>query len=414
MSEIQRGFRGKIADVFDVGKEINVSVSLSGPGDYDSCCFGVDSSDRLSDDKYMIFYNQTASPNREITLRGSGADVSYSVNLSKLPEKIVKLVFTASIDGDGVMGQLKNLTVAISQGAASLRLNLGGSDFQNEKAVIAIEIYKKEVWRIAAVAGGFNGGLSALLKLYGGVEKTSPPAGEAPRETGKVSLEKRLEKEAPQLVSLAKPLKVSLEKHSLTDTIARVALVLDISGSMSGRYRNGTVQEIVNRTVPLAVQFDDDGELDLWYYGSSAKRMPSVNTKNYQKAVPGNWESLMKSLGYGNYEPAVMKLVTDEYRGGKLPAYVIFITDGGVGNEKAIKKLLTDSAREPIFWQFVGVGGSNYGVLERLDSMGGRYVDNAGFFALDDFRRVDPADLYSRMLSEFPVWLKEAKRLKIL
>jgi hypothetical protein len=361
----------------------------------------------------MIFFNQTASPKREIVLDGSGANTSYRLNLAKLPSQICKLVFTVSIDGAGVMGQIQKLSVNLSQGSNTLSLNLAGTNFHSEKAVIAIEFYKKDVWRIAAVASGFNGGLSALLKHYGGEEAASIASPPTDASASKISLEKRLEKEAPQLVSLAKPLKVVLEKHKLSETIARVALVLDISGSMSSRYGNGTVQEIVNKAVPLAVQFDDDGELDLWFYGSRPQKVSSINTGNYQRAIPANWESLMKSLGYGNHEPAVMKQVIEEYRGSKIPAYVLFITDGGVGSENDIKKLLITASREPIFWQFVGVGGSGYGVLERLDAMSGRYVDNANFFALDDFRRVKDGELYSRMLVEFPVWLKEAKRLGI-
>ncbi|MDR1580940.1 MAG: VWA domain-containing protein [Synergistaceae bacterium] len=413
MTEIPRGFRCKVGDYFKLSNDIAVALSISGHSVYDSCCFGVDSADKLSDEAYMVFFNQPASPGREIVLNGSGANTSYNINLSRLPDHICKLVFTMSIDGDGVMSQIQKLAVTLSQGSNALSLNLSGSDFQNEKAVIAIEIYKKDNWRLAAVAGGFNGGLPALLAHYGGVEDKSGGGVPIPEKPDKVSLEKRLAKEAPKLVSLAKPLKVALEKHKLSETIARVALVLDISGSMSGRYGDGTVQEIVNKTVPLAVQFDDDGELDLWYYGSRPKRMPSVNTGNYQGAVPSNWESLMSSLGYGNHEPAVMQQVIDEYRGSKLPAYVLFITDGGVGNENDIKKLLAEASKEPIFWQFVGVGGSGYGVLERLDTMSGRYVDNANFFALDDFRRVEDGELYSRMLVEFPLWLKEAKRLGI-
>ncbi|MDD4843283.1 MAG: VWA domain-containing protein [Anaerotignum sp.] len=414
MTEIQRGFRNKLDSYFDVSKEIAVSISVVGSANYDSCCFGVDEADKLSDEGYMVFYNQTASPKREIILKGSGANTAYSVNLSLLPSRICKLVFTVSIDGDGTMGQIQNLSVTLSQENNELKLNLAGNAFHHEKAVIAVECYKKDVWHLAAVASGFNGGLLALLNHYGGEEEVSGEIDNSTKEPSKVSLEKRLQTEAPQLVSLAKPLKVSLEKHKLTETIARVALVLDSSRSMTGRYRDGTVQEIVNRTVPLAVQFDDDGELDLWYYGLRAERMPSVNTGNYQHAVPQDLDKLMKSLGYGNNEPAVMKQVIDEYKGSKLPAYVIFITDGDVGSEKDIKKLLIDSSTEPIFWQFVGVGGSGYGVLERLDNMSGRYVDNANFFALDDFRRVDATDLYSRMLAEFPEWLKAVKRLNII
>ena len=109
-----------------------------------------------------------------------------------------------------------------------------------------------------------------------------------------------------------------------------------------------------------------------------------------------------------------MKEVLAEYKRSKLPAYVIFITDGGVGSENEIKKVLIEASHEPIFWQFVGVGGSGYGVLERLDNMSGRYVDNANFFALDDFKRVSNSELYSRLLNEFPQWLQEIKRKRMI
>lgn len=44
-----------------------------------------------------------------------------------------------------------------------------------------------------------------------------------------------------------------------------------------------------------------------------------------------------------------------------------------------MQQILTACANLPIFWQFVGVGGSNYGVLEKLDTMTGRVVDNCNF-----------------------------------
>lgn len=76
--------------------------------------------------------------------------------------------------------------------------------------------------------------------------------------------------------------------------------------------------------------------------------------------------------------------------------------------------VLIETFHEPIFWQYVGVGDSGYGVLERLDNMSGRYVDNANFFALDDFKRVSNSELYSRLLSEFPQWPQEIKRKRMI
>lgn len=196
--------------------------------------------------------------------------------------------------------------------------------------------------------------------------------------------------------------------------VARVGLVMDISGSMTARFKNGTVQEIVNKTLPLAVQFDDDGELDCWYYGTTARRMDSVNLDNYTKAVPKEWKQLMLELGGCNNEPVVLRMVLDTYRDTQLPVYVLFITDGGVSKKSEIQKIITEASKLPIFWQFVGVGGSGYGILEKLDSMKGRYVDNAGFFALDDFKKVSNEALYARLLEEFPKWLKAIRNKEMI
>ena len=452
-----RGWKDKLEKYVDLNENFFVDMKIKGNAEYDFCCFGVDSEGKLSDDRYMVFYNQKTTPQKEISITELPDGVRYTLKLSAIPAYINKLVFTVSIDGTQTMGEMESfITKVYQQEAQSLELSLTGGDFAKEKAVIAIEIYRKDVWRIGCVAGGFDGGLSALLAHFGGEEvgegtatdsqvdtaanmplsqgtsekvsspqttsekpapsmdtaamSSSPQATDqkeisSPTAAVKVSLEKKLEK-APKLVSLAKPLGVELKKRNLETLVARVGLVIDISGSMTARFKNGTVQEIVNKTLPLAVQFDDDGELDCWYYGTTARRMDSVNLDNYTKAVPKEWKQLMLELGGCNNEPVVLKMVLDTYRDTKLPVYVLFITDGGVSKKSEIQKIITEASKLPIFWQFVGVGGSGYGILEKLDSMKGRYVDNAGFFALDDFKKVSNEELYARLLEEFPKWLQ--------
>ena len=452
-----KGWKDKLEKYVDLNDDIFVDMKIRGNAEYDFCCFGVDSEGKLSDDRYMVFYNQKTTPQKEVSITELPDGVRYTLKLSAIPAYINKLVFTVSIDGTQTMGEMESfITKVYQQEAQSLELSLTGGDFAKEKAVIAIEIYRKDVWRIGCVAGGFDGGLSALLAHFGGEEvgegiatdskvdtaanmslsqgtsekvaspqatsekpapsietavmSSSPQATDqkeisSPTAAVKVSLEKKLEK-APKLVSLAKPLGVELKKKNLETLVARVGLVIDISGSMTARFKNGTVQEIVNKTLPLAVQFDDDGELDCWYYGTTARRMDSVNLDNYTKAVPKEWKQLMLELGGCNNEPVVLRMVLDTYRDTQLPVYVLFITDGGVSKKSEIQKIITEASKLPIFWQFVGVGGSGYGILEKLDSMKGRYVDNAGFFALDDFKKVSNEELYARLLEEFPKWLQ--------
>lgn len=406
-----KGWKDKLENYVNLNENIFVDMKVKGNAEYDFCCFGVDGNGKLSDERYMIFYNQKMSPNGEISVEDIPDGARYTLKLSAVPDFINRLVFTVSIDGNKTMGEMNSLETKVYQsGAKDIEMTLGGNDFSNEKAVIVMEIYRKDVWRIGCVASGFDGGLSALLKYFGGEEVVSDPVQEpVAAEPVKVSLEKKMEK-APELVSLVKPLVFELKKKNLETTVARVGLVLDISGSMVPRFKNGTVQSIVNKTLPLAVQFDDDGELDFWFYGTTARKMDSVNLKNYTVAVPEDWKHLMLDLGGRNNEPIVMRMVVDEYKDTKIPAYVLFITDGGVNQKREIQNIITEASHLPIFWQFVGVGGKNYGILEKLDTMTGRYVDNAGFFALDDFKKVSNEELYARLLEEFPSWLEEIKK----
>ena len=410
-----KGWKDKLENHVNLNENIFVDMKVKGNAEYDFCCFGVDENGKLSDDRYMIFYNQKLSPKGEVRVEDIADGVRYTLNLSTIPDFINRLVFTVSIDGNQTMGEMNALETKVYQSEAKdTEMTLGGNDFSKEKAVIVMEIYRKDVWRIGCVASGFDGGLSALLKYFGGEEVSEPvqePVVEKPvvEKPVKVSLEKKMEK-APELVSLVKPLVFELKKKNLETTVARVGLVLDISGSMVPRFKNGTVQSIVNKTLPLAVQFDDDGELDFWFYGTTARKMNSVNLKNYTSAVPEDWKHLMLDLGGRNNEPIVMRMVVDEYKDTKIPAYVLFITDGGVNQKREIQNIITEASHLPIFWQFVGVGGKNYGILEKLDTMTGRYVDNAGFFALDDFKKVSNEELYARLLEEFPSWLEEIKR----
>lgn len=407
--QVQRGTRDKIEKFFNVNQPLKIILQISGAAVYDYTCFGVDENEKLSDERYMIFYNQTVSPQNEIFYKEIDGGAEFTINLEKIPVTVQKLIFTGSIDGAGKMNEIAACKISLAQdGKENLSAEFTGADFQNEKAVTALEIYRKNDWRFKIVASGFDGGLDVLLKHFGGVQAEEKPALE------KISLEKKIAEGAPKLISLVKPLKVVLEKKNLLETVARVALVMDISGSMHGSYKNGTVQEIVNKILPLAVQFDDDGELDFWYYGTNCKRMPSVNLKNFESAVPEDWLKLRSFLGGVNNEPAVMREVVDEYQKSKVPAYVIFITDGGISRTTEIKNILVAASKLPIFWQFVGVSGRGYGLLEKLDTLSGRYVDNANFFALDDFRQVENSELYSRLLNEFPIWLKEIKAKGII
>ncbi|MGM0920211.1 MAG: vWA domain-containing protein [Bacillota bacterium] len=209
---------------------------------------------------------------------------------------------------------------------------------------------------------------------------------------------------------------IVLEKKKLTGVVARVGLVLDISGSMRNLYKNGTVQKVVERILAVASQFDDDGMLDVWVYDNEFSRLPSVTERDFENYVNLrilNSDTIHK---FGrNDEPPVMYDVMNKYLKddpSKDPAFIVFINDGGC--KRTIKKPVVSSSDKPIFWQFVGVGNSNFEVLENLDTMEGRFIDNANFFHVQDIDAITDEQLYDRLLNEFPDWIREAKEKRVL
>jgi tellurite resistance protein TerA len=208
VNTFSRGQKGKLADL-GCGSSFPVELDIAAPGmSVDVSCFGLDAADKLSDDRYMVFYNQLASPGNAVTLELSGGKARFAVNLDALPASIAKLVFVAAIDGAPTMRSLGASALTVGN---CLRFPWSGADFGDEKAVIVAEIYRRDgQWRFGAVGQGFNGGLSALLEHFGGTEAArpapTPPPATAPAEQKKVSLSKvTLEKRGD---------KVSLDKRS--------------------------------------------------------------------------------------------------------------------------------------------------------------------------------------------------------
>ncbi|MCX5258476.1 TerD family protein [Streptomyces canus] len=178
--EFQRGHKAKISDL-TAGTDLYVGVQISGPGlTFDISCFGLDADERLSDDRYFIFFNQPKSPEDSIQLLGaqSGDTESFRVTLDQIPSQIQKLSFTATIDGDGQMSQIAPGYLRIVAGGEEVaRYSFDGSEFSTERAVMLGDLYLKDVWRFAAVGQGFDGGLDALLKNFGGeVAEEEPEA----------------------------------------------------------------------------------------------------------------------------------------------------------------------------------------------------------------------------------------------
>ncbi|MGW0554559.1 TerD family protein [Streptomyces sp. NPDC002926] len=182
--EFQRGHKAKISDLTP-GTDLYVGVQIAAPGlTFDISCFGLDANEQLSDDRYFIFFNQPKSPEESIQLLGaqSGDTESFRVTLDRIPANIHRLSFTATIDGAGQMSQVGPGYIRIVAGGEEVvRYAFNGSEFSTERAVMLGDFYLKDVWRFAAIGQGFDGGLDALLKNFGGEVAEEPPAAQQPQ-----------------------------------------------------------------------------------------------------------------------------------------------------------------------------------------------------------------------------------------
>jgi stress response protein SCP2 len=397
----------------------------SAPSALDVSCFMVNESGKVPTDDYFVFYNQTADPQQSVILQQiDKLKCTFSIDTHKLHQAPVqKCVFTATLEG-GTFAQVEKCQAIVQAGSQQVTYEI--TQATQETALIFIEIYKhRDDLKVRAIGRGFFGGLKPLAESFG-VEVEDSAADEvaaaaaSPAPSAPVPVPGPSSSPAPVNLSkidlLKRKVTITLEKKKLDPIKARVAVVFDASGSMYHLYRNGTVQEAFERILAIAATFDDNGELDVWFFAKDYLRAPSVTARDFENYIARTYT--LGSKGGTNNEPPVMEDVIRKYTveepSVSIPTYIIFFSDGGVSQKGKISRLITNSSTKNLFWQFVGLGQANYGVLQNLDEMPGRYIDNANFFALDDISRISDEELYDRLLSEFPVWIKEARAKGIL
>ena len=157
------------------------------------------------------------------------------------------------------------------------------------------------------------------------------------------------------VISLDKSL-ISLEKKSglsFADHRAKVAVVMDYSGSMSSLYRSGAVQEVLTRLMPLALRFDDNGELDVWLFHHHFYRVESMNLDNFENYVKEEITSKNYRMGTTSYAPVLedvlRKYFVEDAATSNIPTFVVFITDGANDDKRATNEIIKESSYKNIF-----------------------------------------------------------------
>ena len=163
------GQKAKFTEVGITQQFTLIAELTAGATVIDVACFGLDGQQKLVSDDYMTFYNQPKTPCGAISWQSTASQQRFDIDLSKLPYSVDYLVLTATIDGQSTMRELGASHVMLEQAGQILaNYTFDGSAFDNERAIMLLQVYRKnDIWRINAIGQGFNGGLSALVTHFG-------------------------------------------------------------------------------------------------------------------------------------------------------------------------------------------------------------------------------------------------------
>lgn len=191
-TKLARGQRVRLSDIGLGAQPFTIDLSIASNGlVVDTACFGLDAKRQLSDERYMTFFNQAETPCGGVRQVHAS---SFQFDLGRLPSSIEVLVITLAIEGSGVMGSLSECkaSATATMGARAASFDFDGKLFSGERAIMLIEIYRKDgQWRLSPVGQGFTGGLDALVQHFGGaVAAPSPDPVAAPPPPPKISLSK--------------------------------------------------------------------------------------------------------------------------------------------------------------------------------------------------------------------------------
>lgn len=206
------------------------------------------------------------------------------------------------------------------------------------------------------------------------------------------------------LINMSKSSKIDMSKH-----VARVALAMDYSGSMCDLFDNGSVQKVITRLLPIALKFDDNGELESWLFSNYFERLKAVTIKNYDNYVKKVMQKAHMSMGGTYYAPVLDDMVKyyKDIEPSKVPAFIIFITDGDNSDRSATNEIVKELSNYNIFVQFIGIGRAKFNYLKSLDDMKGRKHDNTGFTAVEDMNKMTDEELYTEILRQYKDWLNK-------
>ncbi|WP_427019342.1 VWA domain-containing protein (plasmid) [Pseudarthrobacter sp. P1] len=248
----------------------------------------------------------------------------------------------------------------------------------------------------------------------------------------------KIEATAPALLSLAKEATGALAQAGLTGHTAKVAFVLDHSGSMAPHYASGAMQRFAEKALVLGTQFDDDGQIDFFVFDTNADYLGEISLDNYKGSVDrlrkgrrmgttnyaAAFDAVLQHYGFTPSAQAPKRSLFGRLKGNtqapltavpvQEPVYVIFLTDGAPNSRTEATQGLIKASEHPVFWKFISISTEPIPFLEKLDEMPGRVIDNANYQDVANVDTLNDDKLFRILLEEYPDWLKAARAANLV
>lgn len=219
----------------------------------------------------------------------------------------------------------------------------------------------------------------------------------------------------------AEKVTLSLKKKGVTKVPPlRVVAVFDVSGSMAGTIAHGHLQKAADQVLGVAYKFDDDGNVNVFTFDDSVQQPRDMTVEDFgtyvDRVIVRGGFNTKGSTSYETALRAVVDFLFGEKGGAKgflgfgakkgtvdnSPALVLFFTDGGPDRGDDARSVLAKARNQNAYFQMIGVGGTNFSVLEALADE----FDNVGQVSLSSFSMSDEA-IYDQLIStEFVEWLQ--------
>lgn len=245
---------------------------------------------------------------------------------------------------------------------------------------------------------------------------------------------------------------LALSKYGVNEPpVVRIGAAFDVSQSAKDLYYNGVMQATHDRVMAISGKFDDNGELDTWIFSQRFKQLVTADVNSYgsyvREHILNNEEAqgvlwggthyapVMHSaveFWFGNPTPEAVAAVAPKKPVGllarlfgskpvpvdsapvvtpvaddpsrKLPAWMLFLTDGENADEAATERVLREAQKHALYWTLVGVGeAKRFGFIER---MADKYP-NVGFLNLSSLD-ISEDELYEQLITqEVCDWLSQ-------